>query len=206
VTAVSLSRSTVDLLAVIGVALGAVALVLGLLALLRLRRLRRDYVVLQDGGDRESFVSAAARQVEQIIRLRTELTVAERRLEAVRRDVAQALRHVAVVRYDAFRDMGGRMSFSAAMLDDAGDGLVLTAIHGRGETRRYSKGVKGGDSDQQLSPEEKQAIAFARREPAPAAATHPTQAPAPAAPQAPAAPPSGPVPSVFLDDVDGPAE
>jgi hypothetical protein len=164
VAAVSLSSSTVDLLAVIGVALGAVALIVALIAHLRLGRLRRDYVVLQDGGDRESFVAAAARQVEQIIRLRTELTVAEKRLDAVRRDVAQALRHVAVVRYDAFRDMGGRMSFSAAMLDDAGDGLVLTAIHGRGETRSYSKGVKNGESDQVLSPEEKQAIAFARRE------------------------------------------
>jgi hypothetical protein len=163
---VSLSRSTVDLLAVIGVALGALALIIALIAVLRLRRLRRDYVVLQDGGDRASFVEAAARQVEQIIRLRTELTAAERRLEGVRRDVSQSLRHVAVVRYDAFRDMGGRMSFSAALLDDAGDGLVLSAIHGRGETRSYSKGVKGGASDQQLSPEEKQAISFARREPA----------------------------------------
>jgi Protein of unknown function (DUF4446) len=166
VTAVSLSSSTVDLLAVIGVALGAIALIMALVAQLRLRRLRRDYVVLQDGGDRASFIGAAARQVEQITLLRGELSAAERRLETVRRDVAQALRHVAVVRYDAFRDMGGRMSFSAAMLDDAGDGLVLTAIHGRGETRSYSKGVKHGESDQQLSPEEKQAIAFARREPA----------------------------------------
>jgi hypothetical protein len=166
VTAVSLSSSTVDLLAVIGVALGVIALVVALVAHLRLRRLRRDYLVLQDGGDRESFVGAAARQVEQISRLRSELSLAEKRLDTVRRDVAQALRHVAVVRYDAFRDMGGRMSFSAALLDDAGDGLVLTAIHGRGETRSYSKGVKHGESDQQLSPEEKQAIAFARREPA----------------------------------------
>jgi hypothetical protein len=163
VTAVSLSSSTVDLLAVIGVALGAVALLMALAAYLRLRRLRRDYLVLQDGGDRESFIGAAARQVEQIARLRGELSLAEKRLDLVRRDVAQALRHVAVVRYDAFRDMGGRMSFSAALLDDAGDGLVISAIHGRTETRSYAKGVKGGTSDQQLSPEERQAIAFATR-------------------------------------------
>ena len=49
------------------------------------------------------------------------------------------------------------------LLDDAGDGLVITAIHARAETRSYAKGVKGGDSDQQLSPEERQAIAFALR-------------------------------------------
>ena len=65
--------------------------------------------------------------------------------------------------YDAFADMGGRLSFSAALLDDAGDGLVLTSINGRTETRTYAKGVKSGVSEHTLSPEEEQAIAFALR-------------------------------------------
>jgi len=59
--------------------------------------------------------------------------------------------------------MGGRLSFSAAMLDDGGDGLVLTSIHGRSETRSYIKGVKSGQSEASLSPEELQAISFALR-------------------------------------------
>jgi hypothetical protein len=59
--------------------------------------------------------------------------------------------------------MGGRMSFSAALLDDAGDGLVLTSINGRSETRTYAKGVKAGSSDHTLSPEEEQAITYATR-------------------------------------------
>jgi hypothetical protein len=161
--AVSLNSSTAALLAVIGTSAGGVGLLVGILAHLRLRRLRRDLAVLQDGEDAESFLAAAARQVEHIARLRAELSSVEGRMHDLRADVADALRHVAVVRYDAFRDMGGRMSFSAALLDDAGDGLVITAIHGRAETRSYAKGVKGGTSDQQLSPEERQAIAFATR-------------------------------------------
>ena len=52
----------------------------------------------------------------------------------------QSLRNVAVVRYDAFGDMGGRLSFSAALLDDIGDGIVLSSINGRGESRTYAKG------------------------------------------------------------------
>jgi hypothetical protein len=71
----------------------------------------------------------------------------------------------AVVRYDAFPDMGGRLSFSVALLDDAGDGLVLTSINGRSETRTYAKGVKGAKSDHQLSPEETQAISYASKGP-----------------------------------------
>jgi hypothetical protein len=65
------------------------------------------------------------------------------------------------VRYDAFGDMGGRLSFTAALLDDSGDGLVITSINGRTESRAYAKGVKDGRSDQSLSPEETQAIALA---------------------------------------------
>ena len=75
---------------------------------------------------------------------------------------AQALRHVSVVRYDAFGDLGGRFSFSAALLDDAGDGLVLTSIHGRTETRTYLKGISAGVADIELSPEETQAVTLAK--------------------------------------------
>ncbi len=161
--AVSLSSSTAALLAVIGTSAGGLGLLVALFAHLRLRKLRRNVAILQDGDDAESFLSAAAKQVELVARLRAELSSVEGRMHELRLDVADALRHVAVVRYDAFRDMGGRMSFSAALLDDAGDGLVISAIHGRTETRSYAKGVKGGTSDQQLSPEERQAIAFATR-------------------------------------------
>ncbi|QGN59535.1 DUF4446 family protein [Nostocoides sp. HKS02] len=83
-------------------------------------------------------------------------------LAALRADIAQALRHVAVVRYDAFGDMGGRLSFSAALVDDRGDGLVFSSIHARGESRTYAKGVVGGRSDATLTPEEQQALASAR--------------------------------------------
>jgi hypothetical protein len=76
---------------------------------------------------------------------------------------AGALRHVAVVRYDAFGDMGGRLSFSAALYDDNGDGLVISSINGRSETRTYAKSLVGLKSDHTLSPEEADAIEAARR-------------------------------------------
>jgi hypothetical protein len=161
---VSLTPSVADLLAVIGTAAGCVGIVLAVLTQVRVRRLRRDLVVLQAGDSGESFLGAVARQAELVARLRGELASMERRVRGLRAEVAEAVRHVAVVRYDAFGDMGGRMSFSAALLDDAGDGVVLSAIHGRSETRSYAKGVKAGTSDQQLSPEEREAIAFAMRD------------------------------------------
>ncbi len=75
--------------------------------------------------------------------------------------VAQTLQHVAVVRYDAFGDMGGHLSWSLALLDDAGDGVVLTSITGRSEARTYAQNVAGWSSVAVLSPEEQEAIAAA---------------------------------------------
>ena len=81
---------------------------------------------------------------------------------ALRAEAAGSLRHLAVVRYDAFGDMGGAMSWSVALLDDSGDGLVLSSIHGRSEARSYAKSVAGWTSEQVLSPQEQEAISNAR--------------------------------------------
>ena len=53
----------------------------------------------------------------------------------------RAIRDVALVRYDALKEMAGQLSFSIAMLNAAGDGIVLTSINGRSETRTYAKTV-----------------------------------------------------------------
>ena len=81
---------------------------------------------------------------------------------ALRAEATDALRHLAVVRYDAFGDMGGHLSWSVALLDDGGDGVVLTSIHGRSEARTYAKSISGWTCEQQLSPEEVEAIEHAR--------------------------------------------
>ena len=81
---------------------------------------------------------------------------------ALRVEGGDALRHLAVVRYDAFGDMGGHLSWSLALLDDSGNGVVLTSIHGRSDARTYAKGISSWTCEQQLSPEEDEAIAHAR--------------------------------------------
>ncbi len=159
----SLDPSARDILVIVGLVVGVLALVLATAALLALRRIRRDLSLLAADGDAPSFIEAVARKTEQVQGLRTEVDDLSALLSRTRTELADAIRHVSVVRYDAFGDMGGRLSFSAAMLDDGGDGLVLTAIHGRSETRSYIKGVKSGTSEATLSPEELQAVTFALR-------------------------------------------
>jgi hypothetical protein len=158
---VSLDPSARDALVIAALVVAVLALALAGVALLRLGRIRKDLVLLSSDGDAPSFVEAVARKTEEVRGLRTEVDDLTALLARTRTELADALRHVSVVRYDAFGDMGGRLSFSAAMLDDGGDGLVLTAIHGRSETRSYIKGVKGGSSEASLSPEELQAVSYA---------------------------------------------
>jgi hypothetical protein len=81
---------------------------------------------------------------------------------ALKAESAQALRHVAVIRYDAFTDTGGQLSWSMALLDDSGSGVVVSSIQGRNEARTYAKNVAAWASETQLSPEEEDAIANAR--------------------------------------------
>jgi hypothetical protein len=74
----------------------------------------------------------------------------------------RALRDVAVVRYDALNEGAGQLSFSLALLNATGDGVVLSSINGRAETRTYAKPVVAGQGRQDLSPEEAQAVQSAR--------------------------------------------
>ena len=83
-------------------------------------------------------------------------------VQALRVEASDALRHLAVVRYDAFGDMGGHLSWSMALLDDGGNGVVLTSIHGRSEARTYAKNIATWSCDQAMSPEEEEAVKFAR--------------------------------------------
>ncbi len=149
------------------IALGAaVVAVLALLvavgAQLRLARVRRDFRAL-DGDGETDIARVAAGQNQRIDRLASEVSRLRTEVEAARAEVRQSLRHVAVVRYDAFGDMGGRLSFSAAIVDDAGDGIVISSIHARAESRTYAKGVVDGRSSITLTPEEQQALAAAAR-------------------------------------------
>ena len=70
----------------------------------------------------------------------------------------RSVRNVAVVRYDALNEMSGQLSFSLALLNAHGDGVVLSSINGRAETRTYAKPIVAGKGEQELSPEEAQAV------------------------------------------------
>jgi hypothetical protein len=83
-------------------------------------------------------------------------------VERLRTESSGSLRHLAVVRYDAFGDMGGRLSWSMALVDEGGNGMVLTSIHGRSDARTYAKDLTAWAGTTPLSPEEEEAVTQAK--------------------------------------------
>jgi hypothetical protein len=164
-TVLPLDRPLLDQITLAAAGVAVVALLLAVAAHIRVGRLRRVLAVVDAPEGRQSVLEVVGRNSEETTRVRADLDQARREVGEVRAALSDALRRVAVIRYDAFGEMGGRLSFSAALLDDAGDGLLLTSIHGRSEARTYAKGVLGGSSEQSLSPEEQQAIEAALRGP-----------------------------------------
>jgi hypothetical protein len=66
-----------------------------------------------------------------------------------------------MVRFNPFEDTGSDQSFAIALLDDRRDGIVLSSLHGRANTRLFAKPVEGGSSKHTLSAEEAEAIRIA---------------------------------------------
>jgi Protein of unknown function (DUF4446) len=76
---------------------------------------------------------------------------------AIRR-TGSAISHVGLARFDAFEDTGGGQSFALALIDDEGDGVILTSLHSRQTTRVFIKDIRGGVADAPLSGEEERAL------------------------------------------------
>lgn len=128
------------MLRVIGIAFSAVAVLAGLIGI--------------------SVGVAAHRRAERAVRQCNELVqgaVGSRGTVDPR-----ALRDVAIVRYDALSEMSGQFSFSLALLNALGDGVVVSSINGRAQARTYVKPVRAGKGVEELSPEEAQAVHSAR--------------------------------------------
>ncbi|MBM3470461.1 MAG: DUF4446 family protein [Armatimonadetes bacterium] len=132
------------------------ALVIAVVAMaLRLRGLSRQ--VAAAGGDPafvervaalQREVGAAARQIEHL----------GGRVDRLGEQAQRSLQHTGLVRYDAFKELGGHLSFSLALLDARRDGVVLSVLNDRDGARGYAKPVTGGRSTYTLSEEEQRAI------------------------------------------------
>jgi hypothetical protein len=160
-----------DLNRLVSQSIGAIAIVLGFAVIVllgavvvlarRISGLDARLATLTLGGDGSSLESAFqghVASVGDVARRVDELATRTTTLEGLQR---RAVQRVGLVRFNPFDDTGGNQSFALALLDEAGDGVVMSSLHSRTGTRVYAKAVAGGTSEAALSDEEAEALRVA---------------------------------------------
>lgn len=148
-------------IALIAVAASLMALILILVLLIRQNRLLRRYRMLLAGNSTEDLESMLLRHAEQLQTNADHLHQVDRRLEQLATGALTHVQKTGIVRFNAFPDTGSDLSFAIALLDAHDNGIVLSSLYGRTESRIYAKPIKAGTSTYTLTDEERQALASA---------------------------------------------
>jgi hypothetical protein len=163
----TLSDSTLTLVALVAIGLSVLAVVFSIVGS-GSRRSKEPAGPIQMSEALRGLLTGQAQRIERLEQAARALNATDKRQQSL---IDGSVRHVSLLRFDAFEDVGGRLSFSCALLDEHGSGVVITSINGRQETRVYAKPVAGGASSYNLSTEEAEAIRQAMAvEPEPAQA------------------------------------
>ena len=149
---------------IVALAAGAIALLALLLAAVlavKLQRIRADQRAVLGDGERD-LVTHAARLQEDFVQLRDWVRETASRLDsrmaAADERIDGCVAYRSLIRYDAYDEMSGRQSSSLALLDARRSGVVLSSILHRDQARFYVKQIHEGESEHELSPEEREAI------------------------------------------------
>ena len=127
----------------------------------RLRTAERRYQTLTRGLDGADWHDLMLELGDDIAALKETTQTHEKFLHNLDSRTQVDFCHRAFIHYDAFEHIFGKLSFSAAFLDENYDGFIFSNIHGREDARCYLKEVKSGKCDQFLSDEEKNVLAQA---------------------------------------------
>lgn len=118
---------------------------------------KKKYAKLEDGcvGD---IVECLRNQSDALSQLEAGLKELSNKNEILNNRLDSCIQNVGVIRFNAFEDIGGEQSFAMAMLNAKKDGVVISSIHGRQDTRLYAKGITKGECARTLSDEERRAL------------------------------------------------
>jgi hypothetical protein len=132
-----------------------------ILLFIRVRRLQGRIHGMTRGihGNLEEILSAHLDTVQATSR---RMDVLEQTVGILQSQMPSCLRHAHLIRYNAFADIGGEQSFSLALLDAQGSGIVLTSVHSRSDVRVYAKAIQEGQAGHALSHDEERLLREAK--------------------------------------------
>ena len=143
---------------------GALALWVSILTFLYLKAVRH-YQKLTAGVTKENLMRVLQEHFSRIENLEESEKTVKKEIEGIKHEDLTHTQRVGLIRFNPFDEVGGNQSFALALLDDHGDGIVISSLHSRETTRIYGKPVKNfSESGFEFSAEEKQAIEGAKKE------------------------------------------
>ena len=135
-----------------------ILLIVIIICLVQMRKLYRRYDYFMRGKDAETLEDIIMEQVEDIAQLKAEDRANKDSLRSTNKNYRSAFPKCGLVKYNAFKGMGGNLSFAMAMLDYTNTGFVLNSVHSREGCYVYIKEVERGETDVLLGSEEKDAL------------------------------------------------
>ena len=125
---------------------------------MKYKRLKSSYSSFMRGRDGKNLEQSILEKFDELDEI-TEIAKKNRTdIKELFREMQNNYQKVGIVKYDAFKEMGGKLSFTLALLDEKNNGFLINSVHSSDGCYSYTKRVKNGDSDIALSNEEKVAV------------------------------------------------
>lgn len=147
---------------VIGLAaLVLVLIIIMLVSSIQMHGLKKKYKNFMTGKDGKNLEDTILKRLDQVDKLIESNLINQKNIDRIAADMNHTFQKVGLVKYDAFNEMGGKLSFSLALLNRKNDGFIINAMHSREGCYTYIKEVIHGNSIIMLAEEEKEALEMA---------------------------------------------
>ena len=140
-----------------------ILLILYIVNIVQMANLKKRYKIFMSGKNARNLEKTLIDRLDQIDTLIEANSTNEKNIKQLFNNMKFTFQKVGLVKYDAFNEMGGKLSFSLALLNETEDGFVLNAVHSREGCYTYVKEIIAGNSVIMLSPEEKEALDMAKK-------------------------------------------
>ncbi len=144
---------------VIGMAVVMLLIIILLIVLIvKISDLKKRYKIFMQGNNAKSLEDTLFYRLDQVDELIEANASNERNIDAIYKNMQGCYQKMGLVKYDAFNEMGGKLSFSLCMLDEKNNGYIINAMHTREGCYTYVKEIIDGQSVIQLAEEEENAL------------------------------------------------
>lgn len=138
-----------------------ILLILTFINIIQMRKLKKKYRIFMSGKSAKNLEDTLIKRLDQVDALLDANNENEKNIKSLFKNNQITYQKMGLIKYDAFNEMGGKLSFSLAMLDARNNGFIINAMHTREGCYTYIKEIVDGNSIIVLSEEEQEALSRA---------------------------------------------